>query len=675
MAGPVATTYVDVKPLMAGFQTSLTAGLNQATSTISGKLSTLGKQMLVGFGAAFAGPAILGFFSDTITAASNLEESINKVDVVFGDNAAAIKSWAEGAAENLGLSEQAALEATGTFGNLFDSMGIGSGATKEMSTGLVQLAADLASFNNTSIDDAIQALRSGLVGEIEPLRRFGVNINQATLETEALSQGLIKQGEDLDAAGKAQAAYSLILEQTTNAQGDFARTSDSAANQQKIFAAQFEDFKSELGQGILPAFTQLVSVSSDLLGALQPLLQFLPQAITLFGSWFAITKVIPGVLNLMGGGIANVAAQLPVMTGAMDKAFSATGKLQAGVRALSGALTVGLAAALIYIPQLLDSLSVNLNKVAKETGLSRNFIGQLEEQMASITDFESSDEIGGFKGFITALNGTKDNVRGLAEELAPLHQALQDLGLSAFESEGFLKQFFEGFTSPTQENIDAVTNRISNTIDSVSAWMQNLGKGKTSMDVFTTNMERIGFSTQHTSAIARAALDRYGKSLDKNGNVVRRWGNLSSGELKEFRSSVQQTFTSSFTDVNAFNRKWEFTSRQFGRLTEQMARKSRVLERDLDKFSDMKVPDQFSMWLQQQGPDAVHAYVNANKEGRQSIEADWRIINQSTRGVNRTVVDLTTDVEDLNGKKAEVDVVVNYSWKGIDPRSLPGLDR
>ena len=126
-----------------------------------------------------------------VDAASSLAESQSKVNVVFGDSAKAVTDFANTAAEKMGMSKQAALEAAGTFGNLIQAFGLGQGQAKEMSTTLVQLASDLASFNNTSTEDAIQALRSGLSGETEPLKKYGVALNDVRLKQVAMNMGLL----------------------------------------------------------------------------------------------------------------------------------------------------------------------------------------------------------------------------------------------------------------------------------------------------------------------------------------------------------------------------------------------------------------------------------------------------------------------------------------------------
>ena len=192
-----------------------------------------------------------------------MNETTSKTKVVFGGSSKAVTDFAKNAATSMGLSRQEAMEAAATFGNLFVSMKIGAPQAAEMSTEMVKLAGDLASFNNASPADTLEALRSGLVGETEPLRKFGINLNDADLRQKALSMGLVKTTKDvLPPAIKAQAAYALILDQSKTAQGDFARTSDGLANKQRILSAQWKDAQATIGSLLLPAMLTLVSAMS-----------------------------------------------------------------------------------------------------------------------------------------------------------------------------------------------------------------------------------------------------------------------------------------------------------------------------------------------------------------------------------------------------------------------------
>lgn len=201
--------------------------------------------------------------------ASDLSETVSKVGVVFGDQAAAVLAFGENAAQALGMTKNEALAAAGTYGNLFRSMGMASETSANMSMNLVQLAADLASFNNIDPTVALDKLRAGLVGETEPLKALGVNLNQAAIEARAFQLGLWDGKGALDAAAKAQAAYSLIMEQTSLAQGDFARTSGGLANQMRILKATWGDLKATVGMALEPIATKVVGIFISIAGAVK----------------------------------------------------------------------------------------------------------------------------------------------------------------------------------------------------------------------------------------------------------------------------------------------------------------------------------------------------------------------------------------------------------------------
>jgi hypothetical protein len=239
------------------------SSVGSAGEGLGSKLGGLGKKAALAFTAVAAGSAVMG--KKFVDAASNLEESMSKVNVVFGDSAdKGVQDFAKKSAASLGISQAKALEAAGTYGNLLKAFGLTNEEATDMSTSMVTLAADLASFNNTSIDDALLALRSGLSGETEPLKRFGVAINDVRLKEQALAMGLIKTTTGtLPIAIKTQAAYALIMKDTALAQGDFERTSDGVANKQRIISAQFADVSAQIGTALLPAFSSLLGVVSD----------------------------------------------------------------------------------------------------------------------------------------------------------------------------------------------------------------------------------------------------------------------------------------------------------------------------------------------------------------------------------------------------------------------------
>lgn len=200
---------------------------------------------------------------NAINDASAMSESVSKIGAVFGDSGEAMLEWAQDSATAFGMSKQQALEAAGTYGNLFQAFGVGQTEAAGMSQSLVELAADMASFNNTSIDDALTALRSGLSGETEPLKRYGIAISDARMRTALAEKGFKNLGATLTPLQKTTAAYALIMKDSALAQGDFARTSDGLANSQRILDAQLADLSAEFGEVLLPAMTEFVNFLVD----------------------------------------------------------------------------------------------------------------------------------------------------------------------------------------------------------------------------------------------------------------------------------------------------------------------------------------------------------------------------------------------------------------------------
>jgi hypothetical protein len=211
-----------------------------------------------------AGLAITAGLGLSVKRATDLSETINKSNVVFGKNAATMLAWSKTSATAMGISQQAALETASSFGNLFTTMGLGPQATADMSQELVELASDLSSFNNIPTDLVLEKLRAGLVGEIEPLRSLGVQINEAAVQAELMRMGIEKVNGVFTESDKVLARYNLILAQTGTAQGDFARTSDGLANQTRIARAELDNAAATIGVALIPAVTTGVSVVADM---------------------------------------------------------------------------------------------------------------------------------------------------------------------------------------------------------------------------------------------------------------------------------------------------------------------------------------------------------------------------------------------------------------------------
>lgn len=227
-----------------------------------GRMGTSIKRLAGIAAGAFAGLALVDFAKGAIEMASSVDEATSKLNVLLGSAAKLPQRFARMAAK-IGLSEQKALDATSTFAQLFRTMGIGRRESARQSVALTRLAADMASFSNTSPEEAIQALAAGLRGESEPLRRYGVLLDDASLRAIALKKGIIETNRPLSAQEKALAALALIFKQTSASQGDFERTSGGLANTQRRLAAKIANLQLQLGRFLAPIFANVVTFLTD----------------------------------------------------------------------------------------------------------------------------------------------------------------------------------------------------------------------------------------------------------------------------------------------------------------------------------------------------------------------------------------------------------------------------
>jgi hypothetical protein len=290
------------------------AGKQAGAAAADGLSSTSGrlKSVLTGFAgaiaAAFAVDRIASFVSSTIKLASDLSETVNKSNVIFGRNAAAVTKWAQTAATSFGLSKTAALDAAASLGNMFQQLGIGGPRAVKMSQGVVKLAADLGSFNNLETADVLARIQAGFRGEFDSLQALIPNINAARVETEALSITHKKNAKSLTAAEKATATLAIIQRDGRAAANDFAETSGGLANSQKILSARLDDTKAKIGAGLLPIMQRLLGFVADVgVPAFERLAQWVQQNSTTISAWAqTISGAVLVALRTLGGAIATV---------------------------------------------------------------------------------------------------------------------------------------------------------------------------------------------------------------------------------------------------------------------------------------------------------------------------------------------------------------------------------
>lgn len=256
MSDSVGKIHLDLETNYGPFQSQLNNIAGKSTNMVTSAFSKMGKV----FAGAFAVTKLVQFGKECINLASDLQEVQNVVDVVFGQSAETINNFAKSALTAYGLSELSAKRYASTMGAMLKSMGLTNDAVVSMSQSITALAGDMASFYNLSSDDAFNKIRSGISGETEPLKQLGINMSVANMEAFALSQGITKSYQSMTQAEQAMLRYNYLLSTTADAQGDFARTSDSWANQTRILTEQLNSLKSVLGSAFMAALTPVIKV-------------------------------------------------------------------------------------------------------------------------------------------------------------------------------------------------------------------------------------------------------------------------------------------------------------------------------------------------------------------------------------------------------------------------------
>jgi hypothetical protein len=396
--------------------------------------------------AAAAIGTITQVIAPAIRAASDFEEATSKVNVIFGRASKSVKDFADTAARELGQSKQSVLDAAGAFGTFGKAAGLAGEDLSLFTTDFVTLATDLASFNNTTPEEAVQAIGAALRGESEPLRRFGVLLNDATLKAEAMELGIYKGSGALTAQQKILAAQSAIYKQTGDAQGDFARTADNLANKQRTLSALFKNFQIQLGQQLLPAATDfangLVKINNAfeamptpvesatakvgkfgklIMTYLNPILAY-GKAIQLIGQGYFDAEKETGAYNQALGLSAQQQMRVADAAGIFNQKFDETEKKAGGAKKEVESFATALK------EKLSEAVDTAKEKLADAQGEFNDFATKVSDAVKGALDFNAALEAGdyGFKGFLDALRG---QVRGIVEYSTNLGKALE-MGLS-----------------------------------------------------------------------------------------------------------------------------------------------------------------------------------------------------------------------------------------------------
>ncbi len=434
-----------------------------------------------------AGAAFLKAVNSTVEAASRQQQAIGASEAVFKSYASTIDDFASTSADAYGISNSAARELTAQIGSLLKGFGFSTQAAADQSIVLAKLGADLSATFGGKPEEAVQALGAALRGEFDPLERFGVSLNVTQANIRAVELGLASSTSEVDLNARAQAALSLIMERSADAQGQFAREADTYAGQQARATAAAEDAKAKFGEQLLPVMTRV-----------QQVLGFLAEG---FGD-------LPGPIQLAAVGLVGfVALSGPLQTlgnqakGVVDalKKMSTAGTIASGAAA-------GIAAAVVVGYLAYQSLTRAQRETAARSKEVADRLGDATAAALENADATNSAAAAHI-ALSDALTAGDDNGKRLTEALGTLglttEDALSTLLLVSEQGEAGLAAIAEQ-AGLTAEQAAKLADVVNNDSPDWTGWVYDADNANDIADVVRDNAAAFGLSKDEAEGLARA---------------------------------------------------------------------------------------------------------------------------------------------------------------------------
>lgn len=367
---------------------------------------------------------VLDTIKTGIDYASDLAEVQNVVDVTFGSATEAINSWSKECLAAYGMNEVSAKRYAGTIGAMLKSSGLAGDAIVDMSKDMVGLAGDMASFYNLDLETAFEKIRSGISGETEPLKQLGINMSVANLEAYALSQGITTAYNEMSQAEQVMLRYNYLMSTTADAQGDFARTQDSYANQTRLLSENWLEFTGVMAEQLLPVLTTIVSwlnnivafltenadmVSAVLVGLATTVgILAVAWVVHAAAQWLAVAANQALIVSLLSNPILWIALIIGVLVAAMYRWIQSIGGVKNAWEICKLALIVGWNAVKLafftgvyWVIDLVDKLKLCWQKAGVAIA---NFMGDMKVSVLTILQNMINGAIDIINKFIGVLN-------------------------------------------------------------------------------------------------------------------------------------------------------------------------------------------------------------------------------------------------------------------------------
>lgn len=495
---------------------SLVAGIGKFALPIAGAIAALGIGNLIGDAVKVG----IDQVSQSVVIGSDLAESVNALNKSFGDASEGVQQLGRESATSLGISNREFNSLAVRFSGFADAIVGEGGDAARFIDELTTRGSDFASVYNLEVAEALELFQSGLAGETEPLRRFGVDLSAAAVESFAYANGIGTVGTALTEAQKQQARYGLLLQETAKTEGDFADTSGELANQQRILAASFEDAQAKLGTALLPSLTELINLANE------ELVPILDEVIDEVGPILAdaIAQSVPLVKDL----VTAFAPLIPDLARLAAEALPRFVDLMITLAPLLIDVVASTASFFEQVSNIIDLLSGEKSfeeYAATVDGLS----GSLGELIKWVTDtatgfamFRNQVAVA-FGGFVRDTRNSIGEVVGFIASLPS--RALEAVGNIGATLRNAGRALIQGFIDGVRSMLSAVGNTFGGLMDFVrgffpnspaergpfsgSGWTQLLNSGGAIMDAFESGLRPVEVPlTTHLPSIPDIYADR-----------------------------------------------------------------------------------------------------------------------------------------------------------------------
>lgn len=361
-----------IKASMGELKDVLTKSASQAHTTtkkMESDLSFVALRSKVEVAARAIGKAYQMFIDPAIRA----EEATNKFNVIFKQNAEDVVKWSNALAPQISRSSRELRDMAANMMAMLDPMSRSTAEAVEMSKGFVLLAQDLSSFHDIPVEEAFEKLRAGVAGEIEPLRRLGILLDESTLKEEMHRQGLKGKFEELSQGEKTMLRYNAIVRKSGEALGDTTRTAMSTANQLRALDGDWKDLCVSIGQLFIPLVGRIVSDARNLIASFQAIAKSINEALPSFDFLNGKLKYL---IPIMGQVIA-----------VNDFASWGLKKLRGDTKAVGEQIQVGS----INMSQYGDKTKSAAGKLGEISAEMRQFIYLLQQGKAGLLGFGEAD--------------------------------------------------------------------------------------------------------------------------------------------------------------------------------------------------------------------------------------------------------------------------------------------